>query len=140
MRPIKFRAWEKNLRAMISVDSINFEAGLINMELVWRTFEEIELMQYTGLKDKNGTEIFEGDIIEYEGKTNDHGIPWGWEFTTSGKGVVKYDLAGYLVFDLHTDNLVKENLNEFLIQYEEIDVIVIGNIYENPELLKEQNK
>ena len=108
MRPIKFRAWEKNLRAMISVDSINFEAGLINMELVWRTFEEIELMQYTGLKDKNGVEIYEGDIVDYF-RRHKSIIEW-----RDGGFIIRREVDG--AYELIQDRLA--------------GIEVIGNIYE----------
>ena len=147
----KFRAWKhKESPEMINdIDFIDWKNGIVGFpyQLSRDTFREDEeninnmiLMQSTGLKDKNGVEIFEGDIVEYAGRANNHGVPWGWEFTTFGKGVVKYNLVGYSVFDLHTDNLIKEDLNELLIRYEEIDIEVIGNVYENSELLKEQNK
>jgi uncharacterized phage protein (TIGR01671 family) len=111
VRPIKFRAWEKNLRAMISVDSINFEAGLINMELVWRTFEEIELMQYTGSKDKNGVEIYEGDIVE----------------TPSSK-------TKYLVDYVEGSFVGRIKYREYTTLYKGLEVI--GNIYEDSDLIK----
>lgn len=64
MREIKFRAWEKNLKEIIPVHNIDFEKKMINTESAWRLFDEIELIQYTGLKDKNGMEIYESDSIE----------------------------------------------------------------------------
>lgn len=114
MREIKFRAWEKNLKEMISVDSINFEAGLINMELAWRTFEEIELMQYTGLKDSNGVEIYEGDILQ-----NDH----HFEYQVLFKG------------DCWRCEPLKRN--GFKNRFIGSDLKIIGNVYENPELLED---
>ena len=128
MREIKFRAWEKNLRAMISVDSINFEAGLINMELVWRTFEEIELMQYTGLKDKNGVEIFEGDIVHIkQDRVEDKYIPHNTNCEIS------YEDGAFTVKSKVNETEWPINAGLYYVTWKEFEVI--GNIYENPELL-----
>jgi uncharacterized phage protein (TIGR01671 family) len=116
VREIKYRAWEKSLKQMIPVDNIDFEKRMINTESAWRMFDEIELMQYTGEKDKNGKEIYEGDIIRtQEGYTQQ--VFWndsnqGWDCLDID-GETKGE-AGYLIDD--TDE-------------------VIGNIYENPELI-----
>jgi len=66
MREIKFRAWDKNEKIMLGVMNI-FE--LIETERPFKTTEfkendEIGIMQFTGLKDKNGKEIFEGDVLK----------------------------------------------------------------------------
>ena len=128
MREIKFRAWLKEDKKMVNVETMDFtdksmqyleKSEIINAYLLRRViFDDVELMQFTGVKDKNGKEIYEGDItickygpqIAMEVKWVDEG------FRTLGK----YDGDNYVGF-------VKNN--------EE----VIGNIYENKNLLEESN-
>jgi len=101
MREIKFRAWDGReiFQAMLTVAP----DGIINPT-------SIDLMQYTGLKDKNGKEIYEGDIIRvYDGENTE----------------VYYDDGCFLVLGFRADELY---LHEDTCE-------VVGNIYENPELL-----
>lgn len=79
------------------------------------------LSQYTNLKDKNNVEIYEGDIVKYVDADGSD------VFTNMGE--VVYDTFG---FTFSNRNSVE--MNDFAFEY---DVEVIGNIYENPELLKE---
>lgn len=118
MREIEFIAWEKNLKEIIPVYNINFEEKIINTDSAWRSFGEIKLLQYTGLKDKNGKKIYEDNIIK-----NDRGT------------ILRVQFVDGAFYAEGTDALSKKyvfsNLSDFSSWSE-----VIGNIYENPESLK----
>lgn len=109
MREIKFRAWAK--------DTKQFEyCGLYDSHKLFvehNLGSEYILMQYTGLKDKNGKEIWEGDIVE----NNDY--KWKIDF---------YD--GSFVM-----RQIGQETNKWLLMSENKHSEIIGNIYENPELL-----
>ena len=125
MKP-KFRAWDKKLKTMLDVSLIDFKKRVLVGEhwefgeTNFMGFDEIELMQSTGLKDKNGNEIFEGDIVDYKGR----------------KAVVKWH-GSYASFIYRFVDELQERVSEwhplFLAYYH---FEIIGNIYENPELLE----
>lgn len=119
-RPIKFRAWDKVTNRISYLKSRDF-AWLGESAL--NTPERYAVMQFTGLIDKNGKEIYEGDVVRCASKKKcAHEVVWLQEVPSStilGGGMPGFYLKG---------------LNEgyAFLGYEE----VIGNIYENPELLK----
>lgn len=128
----KFRAWDKFRKRISVVDRIYFDTEGVQLRddggLYWRHFREVILMQSTGLKDKNGKEIFESDIVRttrFLGRADETG--GFYEYEKDYTGVVKM-LEGAWIIDAGSDAV-------FL--WSEIDEnLVIGNIYENPELME----
>ena len=137
MREIKFRCWDKKEKTMKGIKEIQFMADpepyvIMTPTMIGESYKplsDIILMQYTGLKDKNGKEIYEGDIVKP--------IPlssWmsqlyqvvfrGMAFGLQGLKKYPHNDALEYTFDTRTNPNIKE-----------IDLEVIGNIYENPELL-----
>ena len=120
MREIKFRAWQDEEKIMFEPEHINCYQMARHSKWPERQFRD--LMQYTGLKDKNGKEIYEGDIIRIVNNKKTHTkvlievVSWNneqsgfWPFTTRIKSLF--------------DNLNKNSCE------------VVGNIHENPELIK----
>ena len=121
----KFRAWIKNDKEMIDVDEIHWFDGELDIIGDYITFvrkaDEIELMQSTGLKDKNGKEIFEGDIVDYKGR----------------KAVVKWHGSYASFIYRFVDELNKRSAEWYPLYLAYLKCEVIGNIYENPELLED---
>jgi len=123
-RIIKFRAWDKEQNQMYD-DSCGF--GAISVLKEAEEFD-LPLMQFTGLLDRNGKEIYEGDIVR--GIDNeDEGC--GWSSKAKVKGVVEYNIQWGYRFQLkdHTQRILD------LYSLQQNTFQVIGNIYENPELL-----
>ena len=122
----KYRAWLKADKEMISVEEIAFDTKWVRsfykLTSRWFKLEEVELMQSTGLCDKEGTEVFEGDIVRQvrTQPTTENKTITGVVTMLEGAWVIMNDceqLASYLWSE--TDE------NE-----------VLGNIYENQELLE----
>lgn len=123
----KFRAWDKGLESMIPVEMIDFECRMINVNAAWRTFEEIELMQSTGLRDKNGVEIFEGDVVSLtEGECSYSGIVVRDYYEFYIKGIGSRDC-----FDFQDVSNTFDGTTS---------LEVTTNIYKNPELLEKANE
>ncbi len=114
MRDIKFRAWNESGERSYMLGPYDLSDAIFN----YKEIRSLLLMQYTGLKDKNGKEIYEGDIITCENYTM-----YGGKY----KVCWRQDLMAFM-FDLE---LVSP---DYLHHAEGIEVI--GNIYENSELLK----
>lgn len=113
MREIEFRAWDKNDKEMFNIIMIAWPQGRELRTIVSGRGGSVDnpiLMQYTGLKDKNGKKIFEGDILDI----NDQITVVEWV-----EGVACFSGLQF----------VKGKFNQ-------AQCVVIGNIYENPELLK----
>jgi phage uncharacterized protein TIGR01671 len=132
-REIKFRAWLKEEKKMVIVETIDFtdksmqyleKNEIIDAYLLRRMiFDDVELMQYTGIKDKNGKEIYEGDIVLIRiDKTN-----------ILHKTVVKFK-HGAFIADIIGNN---DYIYLFHFGFNKDDFEVIGNIYENKNLLEE---
>lgn len=124
----KFRAWLKEEYRMTDVREITFidgEVYLISDVTDFYAYEEFKLMQSTGLRDKNGMEIYEGDIVKFSDCDDDVYItPVVWDKNYACFGVSFS--GGYPIsFDY---------LEEFYTELKDIEVV--GDIYENPELLE----
>lgn len=119
MNKPKFRAWDKVNKFMMLVENIDFKGRLINKGGVWRILDEVILMQYTGLKDKNGKQYCQEDLVRYEGK-----------IYRLIKGTYAFELVGF--YEASQDNPC-DYFSEQAYYFGEI----IGNIHANPELLNE---
>lgn len=139
MREIKFRAWQPHA-------SLHRQPGMYLVDdMVWHNatdeqpekgevfltrkvgtsrssefFEDVQIMQYTGLKDKNGVEIYEGDILAYRDGEYSYDAIVSWD-----NEVGRYYMVGISPEDnFHFDDV------------EDTCHSIIGNIYENPDLLE----
>ena len=109
-REIKFKVWDKNKSQMSEPFELNNE---LDCYMGW--LDGCELMQYTGLKDKNGVEIYEGDIVE----------------DSSSRYKIIYHTDGFYLHNIYEpENILLQLRHCYLLN------TVIGNIYENPELIK----
>ena len=131
----KFRAWHKSMQRMSEVLAISFERQKVKIRHLRGTthmtvpFNDVELMQSTGLVDKHGQEIFESDIVKttiFFGRADESG--GFYEYEKELIGIVK-QLEGAWVIDTEKGAVyLWSDINENE---------VLGNIWENPKLLEE---
>ena len=134
-RKIEFRAWFKEEKKMYGVSEIHFSLEGIkyivccDLETYDRPYfyvdlKDIELIQYTGLKDTNGVKIFEGDIVQINDDWDTYGMNAGEKYE------IYFYAGGFRCkpkYNAKSKGYWLDDGN---------DVVVLGNIYENPELLE----
>lgn len=126
MREIKFRVWDKATQKNWNIDKWHFEDEYLDLiepgvsicdphiERIWRKPGDVEIMQYTGLKEMYGRDIYEGDVVEFEVSL------------IRTKAEVKYSRNQFIV---DMNSVMPKSLDLYLVK-------VIGNKFQNPELLE----
>lgn len=115
MRKIKFRFWDTLVEKMFTM--MEFAQTGMNLQTALEGTNIIKVMQYTGLKDNSGVEIYEDDII--------------WDAHAEIHGKVIFDEGAYQVeWDTHIEDLFEVVVDGY--------AEVVGNIYQNPELLEDK--
>ena len=127
----RYRAWDKHRQKMFANDELiiwngnvyaNDSKKLTCNNLKGWSIDDEYLMQSTGLKDKNGKEIFEGDILDYRGR----------------KALVRWHGSYASFIYRFVDELQKRNTEWKPLYLAYMKCEIIGNIYENPELLEDK--
>lgn len=113
MREFKFRIWDNRYNRFIRPGEMAFDIFKFD-----KFFDHFVFQQYTGLKDKNGKEIYEGDFIKYEGMSLEYPFI----------GVVKFQDCAYVAFEEYTGCRIQLGAG--------LKLEIVGNVFENPKLSK----
>lgn len=130
----KFRAWDKRFSEFVEDFFVSEDCKIYKktkdtgygIAISRETSDKVILMQSTGLKDKNGKEIFEGDVVQYQNTK----VP-----SADSKGIIKY-FDNWAMFGIDVEHNEPRALF-FNGLADHISLEVVGNIYENPKLLQE---
>lgn len=146
----RLRAWDKEFKEMVQVDALVFDEQIIkatykNGNVVKEDLKNYVLMQSTGLKDKNGKEIFEGDILKFNDTWSDYcyegyvdGEITGVNYVEIEKETTCFGFGKTRIPESSLFNLVNDEHFTFkeLITDTSFEFEIIGNIYKNPELVE----
>lgn len=119
MKEVKFRAWDTMFEKMLYMGELHQTTNISSI-MIHPQYSRFKLMQYTGLHDKNGKEIYEGDIVKCG---------------TNKVGVVEYDPYEAL-YHVGNDPLQYYVYGSNEPETMRVEIETIGNIYDNPELIK----
>lgn len=123
----KFRAWDKVNERIVEVSEINFWTKVIDTTDTFLAFSNVELLQSTGLSDKNGKEIFESQIVDI----------YTLEGTIYLRGIVKKVKGGFYIEELYHSKIIPLTDFYFKSYTNTLEIEILGNKFEHPHLLGE---